>query len=710
MNAASRKRLLLCLGLVVGLAAAPGTAQDEPAAEHETTEETPRFEAEVHVEADVPPAPPPSTAATRIPVAVQDLPISVAVVPTRLLEEQTANVMGDAVKNVSGVNVATGFGVFDYFVIRGFDSLTSGLVLTDGIPEPRTTFYPLYNVRQVEVIKGPASFLYGGDPLSGAVQLVRRQPVETTFADVTLGYGSYGTYEASLDGNAATADGRLAFRLNATAQGTDHYRDLPDGSIKAVNPTLAWRPDGRTRLGLDLEYQESRWPPDTGIPFVGADDPVLAPVPRTQSYQSSYDGSTQEVYRFRFTFEREIGADLTLRNRLYYTELKWDSDGTLVSGAFPGADGRLQVARTLVLLDDRQRFLGNQVELRAGFGTGPVRHDLLVGVELRSLKDTFTQDVALIEPLDLLEPAESGAPPVPLPPLAQAGDSRTLVVAPYLIDRVRFSSRAQAFVGARVDVLDYEDPPNETTRDSTKLNPLLGVVYSPTGDLSLHASWGTASAPPSTQVVGPRDPEQSRQAELGGKLTFLGGRGFAGLSLYELRRENIPIPDSSGITRQSGDQRSRGVELDLTVQPSGGWSVQGSYAFTDATLTSFSEIVPLQPPDFVVMDRSGNTAPFAPRHLFGLWVSKRFDLGLGLSLGVRHVGDQVIAPDNWATIDAYTTLDAAVSYERRRWGLRVHFRNITDTEYETRGFGSASVIPARPFEVRARLEIGFGTR
>jgi outer membrane receptor protein involved in Fe transport len=91
-------------------------------------------------------------------------------------------------------------------------------------------------------------------------------------------------------------------------------------------------------------------------------------------------------------------------------------------------------------------------------------------------------------------------------------------------------------------------------------------------------------------------------------------------------------------------------------------------------------------------------------------VSKRFDLGLGLSLGVRHVGDQVIAPDNWATIDAYTTLDAAVSYERRRWGLRVHFRNITDTEYETRGFGSASVIPARPFEVRARLEIGFGTR
>jgi outer membrane receptor protein involved in Fe transport len=283
-------------------------------------------------------------------------------------------------------------------------------------------------------------------------------------------------------------------------------------------------------------------------------------------------------------------------------------------------------------------------------------------------------------------------------------------VAPYLIDRLRFSGKVQAFLGARLDALDYEDPPNETERDSTRLNPMLGVVYSPIADLDLHASWGTAAAPPSTQVVGPRDPETSWQGEAGAKLSFLGGRGFAGVSCYELRRENIAVPDSTGVTRQDGDQRSRGFEADLTVLPSRGWSLQGSYAFTEATLTRFSEVVSLVPPDFVVLDRSGNTAPFAPRHLLGLWVARRFDSGLGLALGLRHVSDQRIAPDNWATIEAYTTLDAALSYERDRWGLRVHLRNITDTEYETRGFGSASAIPARPFEVRARLELGFGTR
>ena len=102
-----------------------------------------------------------------MPVLPRDLPLSVAVVGRPLLDEQRALVLGDALENVSGVNVATGFGVFDFFVIRGFDSLTSGLVLTDGLPEPESTFYPLYNVRQVEVLKGPASFLLGGNPLAG---------------------------------------------------------------------------------------------------------------------------------------------------------------------------------------------------------------------------------------------------------------------------------------------------------------------------------------------------------------------------------------------------------------------------------------------------------------------------------------------------------------------------------------------------------------
>ncbi len=205
---------------------------------------------------------------------------------------------------------------------------------------------------------------------------------------------------------------------------------------------------------------------------MGQADPVLAPVPRTTSYQSPFDGSTQEAYRFRFLAEREIGEGLTLRNRLYYTQLTWDSDGTLVLGAFPGYDGRLQVQRTLALLDDRQKLLGNQLELNAAFDTGSVRHDLLVGVELQSLKDRFTQEVGLLPPIDLLDPVETAQPPIiTIPPFAQAGDSSSFVVAPYLVDRLRFSPKVQAFVGARLDALRLRGPPERDgarqTRGST---------------------------------------------------------------------------------------------------------------------------------------------------------------------------------------------------------------------------------------------------
>ena len=229
-------------------------------------------------------------------------------------------------------------------------------------------------------------------------------------------------------------------------------------------------------------------------------------------------------------------------------------------------------------------------------------------------------------------------------------------------------------------------------------------------DVALYASWAAAKAPPSTQVVGPREPETSRQVELGAKLTLPGGKGFASAAVYQLEREDIAIPGENGVPQQTGDQRSRGLEVDLSVQARPRWVTTASYAYTDAELTRYSELVPLQPPSFVVLDRSGNTAPFAPRHIFSLWSSRHFAGGLGVGLGVRALGRQYVAEDNRYAIGRYATVDAMVSYAVRRVRLRVNLRNVTGAEHATRGFGSVSAIPGRPFEVYARAEIAFGHR
>ena len=688
--------------------AVPGLAVSQQAGAPPADKKTLRYEDSASVEAKTPAVPPPADTATKLEASVRDLPVSVSVVSGRLAAEQAGLVLTDALENASGVNVATGFGLFDYFVVRGFDSLENGLVLVDGAPDPEAPYYPLYNVQQVEVLRGPGAFAWGGGALAGTVQVVRKNPVAARFADVTLAYGRYGTYEAAGDANLASRDGKLAFRLNAVGQGTDGYRDGRDGTIAGVNPSFAWRPEQGTRVAFSYEYLHSNQSPDSGLPFL---DGALAGASRTTSYQSHDDFSEQDVQRLRLDAERRLNDTFVLRDKLYYSSLDWQTDGTLLLGAFPFPDGRTYVPRTQGLLDDRQRLFGNQLELVASFHTGDTAHQLVTGFEASRLRDTYTQDAQLLQPLDLTNPFEADVSiyPIPLPQASQAGDSRSLVLAPYVIDRITLSPRFELLAGARWDNVDFEDEATGTKRDASRLSPLGGVVFKPVPQLSLYASAGLGFAPPSIQVVGPRDPEESSQLEGGVKLSFLGGKGYAGAAVYQLERENIAVPDSTGLSRQSGSQRSRGFELEVSAEPRAGLGVRVHYAFTSAELTSFSEIVQFDQ-GFLVLDRTRNLPAFAPRHIASFWGTAPLGKGFSLGAGLRYVSEQFIAPDNRNVIDGYALCDAAVFYARGLARVGVHLRNLTGTEYASRGFGSDSAIPGRPFEVMARVELGFGRR
>lgn len=698
---------VLPVGFAALLAVVPMAGAQEPAPSPSASPEPPRYREVVEVQGDLPAVSGPALGVLKIALDLEDTPTSVSVVPGTVIESQRDIILGDALKNVSGVNVGTVNGVNDFFVIRGFDSLSSGLVLTDGAPEPEATFYPLYNVSQVEVMKGPTAILYGGNPLAGAVHLVRKQPQTQRFADLSLSYGRFDTLDGMLDANAATADGKLSVRLNGLATETDSYRDDKGGSIRAVNPALAWRPSADTRVGLNFEYVQSNFAPDSGIPLLGD---AIADVPRTRSYQSPFDVSEQDLYRVRLDVEHRLSDRLVFRDKAYHTDLDWQSDGTLIVGAFPIPGVTTLVARTLPMLADRQKWTGNQAELTFDFTTGRARHTLLAGFEVSRLTDEFTLDVALLPTIDLFNPVETAQPPLFLiPGQSLAGDARTWVIAPYLMDRIDLG-RFQVLAGARLDSLDYEETIVPTTRDATKLSPLLGLVFEPTRGLSLYASGGSAFGPPSSLVVGEREPEESWQLEAGIKKKFLGGKAFATAAYYHLDKDNIAIPDATGVTRQTGDQRADGFEAELQVEAHPGLFATASYAFTDAELTRFSEIVILgDRPAFSVRDLSGNRPAFAPRHLFNAWLVKSLPAGFQVGVGGRYVGEQFISEDNAFAVDDYFLVDAMAAYRRGRFKGSLHFKNVTDTEYETRGFGSASVIPANPFAVYARIEIGVGS-
>ena len=713
MSKLLRALLLLSSLCVTGTAAAlplVEQAPDQKPAAQATADDkkTLRYEDSASVEAKAPAVPPPADTATKLEVNVRDLPVSVSVVSGRLAAEQGGLLLTDALENASGVNVATGYGLFDYFTIRGFDSLETGLLLVDGAPDLEAPYYPLYNVQQIEVLKGPGAFAWGGGALAGTVQVVRKNPVAARFADVTLAYGRYGTYSASGDANLASRDGQLAFRLNAVGQGTDGYRDGREGSIVGINPSFAWRPDQGTRVAVSYEYLHSDQSPDSGLPFLNG---ALAGPSRTTSYQSGTDFSDQDVQRLRLDAERRLNHTFVLRNKLYYSSLDWQTDGTLLLGAFPFADGNTYVPRTQGLLDDNQNLFGNQLELVASFGTGGAAHQLVTGFEMSRMRDTYTQRAQLLQPLDLTNPFEAdlGIYPIPLPQANQAGDSRSLVIAPYLIDRITLSGSFELLAGVRWDNIDFEDTVTGTERDASRLSPLGGLVFKPVPDVSIYASAGMGFAPPSIQVVGPRDPEESTQLEGGVKLSFLAGKGYAGAAVYQLERENIAVPDSTGLSRQSGSQRSRGFELELSAEPRAGLSARVHYAYTSAELTSYAELLQTEQ-GFFVLDRSGNVPAFAPRHIASFWGTAPLGMGFSLGAGLRYVSEQFVSADNRNVIDGYALCEGAVFYAQGLVRVGVHLRNLTSTEYATRGFGSDSAIPGRPFEAMARVELGFGRR
>lgn len=680
----------------------------------------------VTVEGSLPYIPTSNTILTRLPLKLRLTPANVGTVGEQLLHEQGAFILGDALLNVSGLNVQTQSGVTDFFVIRGFDSLSSSLVLTDGASEPEAAFYQMYNVERVEVLKGPGGLLYGSNPLAGAVNIVRRQPQPGTFGRAGVSAGSFGTYDGTVDYNKASTDGTLAFRLNSTWRQSDYWRDDKENRNLAVNPAFTWRIGGKSSLNVNLEYVDTDYSPDSGLPLFGGEIPD---VPRARSYQSPVDTSDQQLSRVQVDFDVKLNDAWSLRNKTYYRDLDWTADGTLLTGVSPSfVTFRPEVQRALQMLDDRQRFVSNQIEAVLSASTGAVKHEVVAGLETARFGDDFTLDVAFLPSIDLFDPVETARQPFAAVPLA-AGEWKSLVLAPYVIDQITFSEHFSALAGARLDVIDFDDGVPISSRPScaaaeqddgcvnsrrdSEVSPMGGVVYSPTRTLSFYANASRAFAPPSNRLMREREPERSRQYEVGAKMERFGGKLQLTVAAYRMERENIPIVDDNGFTQQAGDQLSRGIEVEFAAEPITRLRTFLSYAFNDSELTRFSEqlVVGFDPntftPIFATFDRSGNTPAFAPRHILNAWVSKGLPGGWNVAAGGRFVGGQFIAEDNSFTIDSYAVLDAAVSYTRGDWEFRLNLKNLTDREYETRGFGSSSVIPAPPFSAYVGAQYRF---
>lgn len=657
-----------------------------------------------------------SSIAAKSSVPLFRTPVSIGVVTSAIIQSQNGITLSDALNNVSGVNPQSGLGIFDYFIIRGFNSLENGLILYDDIIEPEATIYNLYNIERVEVLKGPGAFLYGGSPLSGTINLVRKQPVFRNFALFSGSAGSFQTYRGNVDAGFSKPEIGFASRINGIWQQSVLYRKDKQNEVYAINPSFTWQINNSSQLNVNVEYFNSKSKPDAGLPLVY--NPIkfelneIADVPRDFSYQTPFDDSDQRLIRTQVKFIKKINSNLSLKNNFYFTDLDWFSRGTILNGAFPGV-GSYNVIRSLQRLDYRQKFFGNQLEIHYSLGSSNFGHKIVTGLEVNRLNDLFSIDIIpQIPSINLKNPEETFQENSIQFYTVQSGDAKNTVIAPYFLDVISLGKNVNIFLGGRYDYITFKDDIDNTDQQFKKLSPMFGFNYTVLSNLALFGNIGKSFAPPSSRVVGNLEAEESNQIELGIKKNWLDGKIRSTVSVYQLKKDNIAIPDRNGFSKQIGSQESRGIEIEFTGQMTDRCASLFSYSYTDATLTEFSEMINVGidgsgNPILMYLDHSGNTSAFAPKHIVNFWHTREIGSHVGIGAGFRYVSDQFIYEDNIFKIDDYFTVDATVFYNLGKNRLFLNVKNLTDEKYEMRGFGAASVIPAPPFAIYGGFEINY---
>jgi iron complex outermembrane recepter protein len=644
---------------------------------------------------------PNASTATRTDTPLRDIPGSIQVIPRQILEDQKTTRIQEALENVSGVRKEGNYGGTDAggFNIRGFaqdGNFRNGLSDNDFY----STVDPA-NIDRIEVLKGPASVLFGQAEPGGIVNVITKQPLRTPYYSAEFNAGNYGFYRPSFDiSGPLTPDGSLLYRLNVAYQNSESFRDFNFTERAFVAPVITWNISDRTTLTFDLEYQDNTYLFDRGLPSIG-NRPAPVPISRFIGLpQSVYSDST---FRIGYRLEHQFNKDWQLRNAFSYVSGR--SEGTYAIGGYGLVDD--QFAPIYIGRDNFSRKIYTlQTELVGRFNTGSIVHQPLIGVELRRNDWAYNSfDVADPILLDIFNPNyEIDFPAIP-DEKTSSYTTRRDTLGIYLQDQITLADNLKLLLGGRFDAFRRRDNFGTLEEETlTAFSPRVGIVYQPIQPISLYASYNRSFQPDRflgrTGLGDPFKPTEGTQYEIGIKAD-ISNRLSATLAAFQITKTNVVTadPNDPDASIQVGEQRSRGIEFDLSGELSPGWNIIASYAYIDA-ITSKDNTIPV-----------GNGLINVPEHSASLWTSYELQSGnlrgLGFGLGLYYVGDRNADLENTSILPSYLRADSALYYKRDNWRIALNFRNLFNKTYYETSQGRDIIYPGSPFTVIGSFSIQF---
>ena len=616
--------------------------------------------------------------------------------------------MGDVVRYVPGVQMAQGEGHRDAPVLRGNTSTADFFI--NGVRDDVQYFRDLYNVKRVEVLKGPSGMIFGRGGAGGLINRVSKQADFSAGREVALTLGSFDNLRFTGDVN-QVIDDQLAVRLTALYEDSGSYRDYSEVKRKAINPTVTFKPATNTSVAFSFEHFEDDRITDRGIPsFNGR--PLE--VDRATFFGSVDDSTTTaEVDAFSTTISHEFANGVMLVNQTRYAA--YDK---FYANVLPGAynDSTKRVAISGYNNQTDRKNLMNQTDLTKEVELAGMNHTLLAGMELNrqetdNLRMTaYFTDVGPNATADFVTLADTiyhGT----VQYRQSASDAQNHSVAKtlgvYLQDQIELSANWQAVLGARYDHFsaDLLNQRNNSTLESTDslLSPRAGLIYKPRDEMSIYASYSIAYVPRAgeqlaslTATNAALDPEKFNNQEIGFKWDF--SRDFSfGAAVYQLDRTNVAVtdPNNAAATILVDGQQVKGVELELNGQVTEQWQIMAGYANQQSKV---------QTPGAT----NGNKLGQVPENTFSLWNRYEFSDAWSAGLGVISQSKSYVVIDNAVVLPGFTRLDAGVFYKPMT-DLRVqlNIENLTDKTYYASAHNNNNITPASPRAVRLGVNYKF---
>ena len=658
----------------------------------------------------------PNRSGSRLDLSPLQTPASIEVISGQKIRERGQQTVQEAItQNAAGITTigspGNGFGAY---TSRGFAGVNSVMQLYDGtrlFVGVNTTTYPFdtWNVDRIEVLRGPASVLYGDGAIGGVINVVPKKPVAVPVNAARAALGSDGVKRLAVDSGGPVGE-NLFYRLNVSGNQVDGWLNRNgDFANLAVSGSLLYQatPDIAVTLSHDYGYQEPlRY---FGTPLIGGRiDPRL----RFQNY--NIDGS-RIVFEDNWTqlkVEWSPSDDVVIRNTAYrlLSDRHWRN---LESYAFVPSTGLIRRTSPIEIFHQQEQ-IGNRFDATVKGSLFGFRNEFVAGFEVNHIdfglfNNSPYRGENSVDPF-FFNPGFFSSPDSVRPLYRSSTDQYSL----FAEDRLILSDQLSLIAGLRYDAPtvrreDLVTPSQSFTKAFDALSYRFGAVFNPTPDSSLYASYATAVDPVTSLITIPITQKDFKlsageQVEIGYKQVFWDGRGEFTLAGYRINKRDLLTVDPlrPQVPVQVGRQSSHGVEAFLSLGLWENWRVEGNLALLHAQYDDFQQAV-----GGVAVNFAGNQPVNVPERIANLWLSWAFAPRWEARAGVQFVGETFSDFANTVRRPSYEVVNGSLDYrvsDTSRFSVRVY--NLLDMIYPVTGSANTWLL-GRPRSVEVAYNLTF---